>query len=60
MSYLEGEGVVHIVLPGCNLFHLLLNVLLCGSLYVYVVAVSTGIVAGDGLGTHTDARKHTE
>lgn len=53
MSDLEGDGVGHSVLLCCDLSHLFLYVFLCGSLHIDVIAVSTGIVAGDCLGTHT-------
>lgn len=49
MSDREGDFVVQGVLPGCDLLHLLLYVLLRGPLHVDVIAVSTGVVAGDGL-----------
>lgn len=55
MSDLEGDRVVHGVLPCCDLSHLFLYVFLCGSLHIDVIAVSTGIVAGDCLETRTRA-----
>lgn len=49
---LEGNFVSHGVLLCCNLIHLLLDVFLCGSLHIDVIAITAGVVAGDGLDTH--------
>lgn len=48
MSDLEANFLAGI-LPHCDLLHLVRNVLLCGSIHIDVIAVSTSIVAGDGL-----------
>lgn len=56
MPDLECDFVGQSVLPGCDLLHLLLYVLLCGSLHVDVIAVSTGVVAGDGLGAQSSQK----
>lgn len=53
MPDLEGDVVTQTVLLFCDLLHFLLDVLLRSSLYIDVVTIPAGVVAGDGLGTRT-------
>lgn len=49
LTDLEGDFLSQGVLPCFDLIHFLLDVFLCGSLHVDVIAVTAGVVAGDGL-----------
>lgn len=59
-SDLEGNFIVQVVLPACDFLHFLLYVFLHGSFHVDVIAVSTGVVAGDGLDTQTRTRFNSQ